>query len=97
MATDPKQPPSGSSGTQTIVSGAWDIGSEMKLVYGSYDLASKTVFWSSPNPPAEKHFNFHSETVLDAPFMDSGVQKRFVVTATSPAGRILAVTYAIRF
>jgi len=64
----------------------------MKLVYGAYDQVSGTALWSDPNPPADKHFDFHSEQggtvqlVLDAPFVDGTTQKRFVVTATSPAG-----------
>jgi hypothetical protein len=77
---------------QADVPGAWDIARAMKLVYGSYDPVTRTAFWSDPNPPADKHFDFHSEKggtvqpVLDAPFVDGTAQKRFVVTATSPAG-----------
>jgi hypothetical protein len=83
--------PSGSSGTQTTVAGAWDIANAMKLVYGSYDPVNRMAFWSDPNPPADKHFDFHSDQggtvqfVLDAPFEDGTAQKHFVVTATSPA------------
>jgi hypothetical protein len=81
---------SGSGEQQTAGSSAWDIASAMKSVYGAYDTSSKTAFWSDFNPP--KSFYFDSEhggtvqLVLDVPFVDGATHKRFVVTATSPAG-----------
>jgi hypothetical protein len=88
----PSQPTSTAS-EQAAVPGAWNIASVMRLLYGAYDPVSRTAFWNNLNPPADKHFDLFSfkqsgtvELVLDAPFTDGTAQKRFVVTATSPAG-----------
>ncbi|MEI6746865.1 MAG: hypothetical protein WCL34_12955 [Methylococcaceae bacterium] len=89
-----------------MITGAFDDGKALEILYGNYDANTKTASWENIDPPSslENHENFAGKTgtvkILESKeFTQDGIVKHALVTSTSvsyPADVLLSSVVFIK-